>query len=122
MHVGLILFCGASLLFMALGIPLWLRKVGPNYIYGFRVRATLEDPEVWYEANAYAGKALFYGGLITLLFNVALYFFAEGLGKDSYAMLGGGAVMIMVIAMTVLSFIKLNKIFKEREARGKPPA
>ena len=45
----------------ALGImalPLALRLIGPNRIYGFRTRATLSDRDLWYSANAFAGWAL----------------------------------------------------------------
>jgi len=42
----------------AASIPLILRRVGPNFIYGFRTPRTLSSPEIWYPANAFAGWAL----------------------------------------------------------------
>ena len=41
-----------GLVFIALAIPLLRRKVGPNHLYGLRVKETLENEDVWYEANA----------------------------------------------------------------------
>jgi hypothetical protein len=41
-----------------ISIPLILRKVPRNVVYGFRTRATLGDDLVWYEANAYFGRRL----------------------------------------------------------------
>ncbi|MBM4319678.1 MAG: SdpI family protein, partial [Deltaproteobacteria bacterium] len=39
-------------------IPLILRKVKPNWLYGFRTRLTLSSPEIWYPANVFGGWAL----------------------------------------------------------------
>jgi hypothetical protein len=49
-----ILICNA--IFVMIAIPLILRKVPRNIIYGFRTRATLSGDFIWYEANAYFGK------------------------------------------------------------------
>ncbi len=48
----------ACALIAALAIPLVLRKVPPNHLYGFRTPRTLASHEVWYPANAFSGKAL----------------------------------------------------------------
>ena len=56
----LVLYLVTGLLLVGLSLPLIYRKVPPNYWYGFRVRATLENEEVWYPANEYAGKRLFW--------------------------------------------------------------
>lgn len=51
--------CGGSgVLMVVVAIPLWLRRVPPNRIYGARFSATLSDPYVWYEINALAGREL----------------------------------------------------------------
>ena len=70
----LILYVASGLLSAALAVPLIRRKVGPNLLYGFRVRRTLEDPKLWYDANAFAGKCLFRFGVGTSLASVVLYF------------------------------------------------
>lgn len=44
-----------SVFFVAMGIPVVMGVVPPNRIYGFRIRRTLGDPEVWYAANRVAG-------------------------------------------------------------------
>ncbi len=40
---------------IGLAIPLVLRRVKPNAVYGFRVPATFADEHVWFEMNARAG-------------------------------------------------------------------
>lgn len=41
-----------------LSVPLILKKVRPNPVYGFRTPRTLSNPEIWYPANAFAGWAM----------------------------------------------------------------
>ena len=48
----MILFTSSGLLLAAIGVPLILGKIGPNPLYGFRVKKMLEDPAVWYPVNA----------------------------------------------------------------------
>jgi len=39
-------------------LPLALRLVPPNCVYGFRTRFTRSSREVWFDANAFAGRAM----------------------------------------------------------------
>jgi hypothetical protein len=55
---ALITILGLSLLFIAVAVPLALRKVPPNIICGFRTRATMANNEIWFSANAYFGRGL----------------------------------------------------------------
>jgi len=55
---GLLTVVGCALMFAALSVPLILRRVPRNVVYGFRTRATLEDDAVWYAANAHFGRGL----------------------------------------------------------------
>lgn len=56
-----------ALITIAISIPLVLRKVPPNVIYGVRTRKTLSDPRIWYEANYRGGMALIVAGIVGLL-------------------------------------------------------
>lgn len=48
----------AGLLLFAAGIPLYLRRIPPNPLYGIRVRSTMSDERIWYDINARAGRDL----------------------------------------------------------------
>jgi len=48
----------SDVLFAIVSVPLILRLVPPNSIYGFRTSATQSSPAVWYSANAFHGWAL----------------------------------------------------------------
>lgn len=49
---------GSAMLIIALALPLWLRRVPPNALYGARFAATLVAPEIWYRVNARGGRDL----------------------------------------------------------------
>ncbi|MBN2084186.1 MAG: SdpI family protein [Anaerolineales bacterium] len=73
-----------GLLLILLSIPLILRKIRPNPWYGFRIRWTLEDPELWYSVNAYTGKWLVFVGLCAILGAIGLALIPE-ISLDAYA-------------------------------------
>jgi uncharacterized membrane protein len=62
---------GGSLLIL-LSIPLILRKIPPNPFYGFRIRWTMEDPELWYSVNAYVANWLVIVGVCSILGSIGL--------------------------------------------------
>ena len=70
---GLVTVLVCDALFVILAIPLILRKVPRNVIYGFRTCATLADDFVWYEANAYFGRGLVVSSLISAAAVLMLY-------------------------------------------------
>ena len=45
-------------LIAALAVPLVLKRVPPNRIYGVRTSKTLSDREIWFRVNRVAGLAL----------------------------------------------------------------
>lgn len=55
---GLVTILVVDALSILMAIPLVLRKIGLNVVYGYRTRATLSDPTLWYEANALFGRRL----------------------------------------------------------------
>jgi uncharacterized membrane protein len=60
----------SGLLLIAAGIPMWLRRVPRNALYGVRFASALSDDRIWYEINARCGRALVgigvgYLGLLT---------------------------------------------------------
>jgi hypothetical protein len=55
MRARLIASC---VIFAIISVPLILRVVPPNGIYGFRTATTQSSREIWYPANAFAGWAL----------------------------------------------------------------
>ena len=51
-----------------LSIPLALRLVPRNHVYGVRIPKAFQSEEAWYEINAYGGRLLLVYGALLLLF------------------------------------------------------
>lgn len=109
MKTILILYICSGGLLTALSLPLILRKVKPNYIYGFRVLKTLNDPRLWYEVNAYAGVRLLVAGIATILVAIGFYLI-PGISLDVYALACVGVFAAILITGLVQSFVFLKKI------------
>ena len=76
---GFITILCVDAVFVLISIPLILRKVPRNVVYGFRTRATLGDDFVWYEANAHFGRGLVIASVISAL----VLFFLHRMGNLS---------------------------------------
>jgi uncharacterized membrane protein len=102
------LFIGSSLLLMSLSIPLILRRIPPNGLYGFRVPSTLNDESLWYAVNAFAGKRLLIAAAANLVACAALALIP--LSLDAFAMLCLGAVIIFLGWAVISSVRYLSQI------------
>ena len=111
--VLLILFVASGLLLTVLSVPMIFRKIPPNYWYGFRVKATLENEEVWYPANEYAGKGLFWVGIGTVVAAVAL-FLVPITNVGVYASAVGGIVIVGLAVAVIQSFLYLRTLTEVR--------
>jgi phosphatidylglycerophosphate synthase len=107
--VLLVVFVSAGLLLTVLSIPMVFRKIPPNYWYGFRVRATLESEEVWYPANEYAGKRLFWVGIAAVASAFA-GFLLPVLTVGVYASLVGVVVVVGLVVTLAQCFLYLRRL------------
>ena len=105
----LLVHVSAGLLMAALAVPLMRRKVGPNALYGFRVRRTLDDPRVWYDANAFAGRCFFRSGIGTALACLALFPILAG-RPVVYAVACPTVLLVSLAVGLVLSFRHLDHL------------
>lgn len=60
---------GIGILTALLSIPLILRIVPMNTVYGIRIRKAFTSPYNWYAINAYGGKLLLIFGLFLISFS-----------------------------------------------------
>jgi hypothetical protein len=108
----LVLYVAAGLLLIGLAVPLIWRKVRPNAWYGFRVRQTLTDSDIWYAANAYAGKYLLGVGVITVVTAIGLYR-VPGITLDAYALACAGIILAALAVCVIQCFRYLAKLTRE---------
>jgi hypothetical protein len=70
---ALVIVIVCNVVFAVLAVPLMLRKVPPNMLYGYRTRATLTDETVWYDANAHFGRGLLVSSAVSGVAALAVY-------------------------------------------------
>jgi hypothetical protein len=103
MFTLLLLNAGTGTLLALISLPLILRLVGPNAWYGFRVKATLDNADLWYDANAYAGWRLLVAGVCTVVSAIGLYYVPH-LRLDQYSLgclaISGTALVVALVQST----------------------
>jgi hypothetical protein len=82
-----------------ISLPLIAEKIKPNPFYGFRVPATLENPELWYPVNKYFAKRLLAVALADILASIGFFFWPR-ISVDAYALsVLGVFVLVFGVAM-----------------------
>ena len=95
MLYGIGLYLGlVHCLIIVLCIPLMLEKVKRNRFYGFRLPKTLASDEVWYPANAMAGRALCFTSLVGLCIVQAADHGVIGLSESQQVITTIGSVVV----------------------------
>lgn len=104
----LVFYVVAGLGLVLLALPLIKRKAKPNWLYGFRVPKTLNDPHLWYEVNAYFGRWLLASGVATVL--AAVGFYLAGLSLDAYAWAVLAGFAVVFVPGLALSWRHMNQL------------
>jgi uncharacterized membrane protein len=112
-----LLSCAGLLLVLAL--PLVLRKVPRNRVYGFRTRATLNDDLLWFEANAYFGRRLVAASLFSVASVWVLYYTALSPELFVYAALG--VIVAPALAAALDTFLHVRSLRRRGSAPVSPP-
>jgi uncharacterized membrane protein len=107
----LCLYAGIGALFVALAVPLVMRRVGPNRWYGFRVPETLIERGIWYEANAYAGRSLLWLGIV-VIFVAFLLYWVPGVSPGEYKATCLVILMVGIVVNLIQSFRFLGTLMK----------
>jgi uncharacterized membrane protein len=89
------LTAGVGLLIFALAIPLFLRRVPPNDIYGVRTKASFASESDWYRINFIGGRYLMVSGLVILIVGVIGFFVPMPLFRV-YS-IGAGVVTVLAV-------------------------
>ena len=89
-----------------LSVPLILGKIPPNGLYGFRVRKTMEHPEIWYPVNQYGGKWLFAASLCLIVASIALRL-VPGIALETYSL---AVLAIWVIVFGIALFASIRNL------------
>lgn len=115
---GLITVLACDAVFALIAIPLALRKVPRNVVYGFRTRATLADESVWYDANAYFGRGLLIASAISAA-AIALLYSNGGLSPDSFFKASIAVLVAPSFVATIATF-RFVRTLKARDSGIRP--
>ena len=113
MIILLIVFLATGSVLIALSIPLILQQIPPNQWYGFRVPATLDDPEIWYLVNVYAAWRTLLLGVLQIIVSIALYV-ASGIAVSVYGFIVVAFVAFGLIIILVQSFSYIGRLTIEK--------
>jgi hypothetical protein len=94
---------GSCALLAIISVPLILKAVPPNSVYGFRTNLTLSSPGIWYPANAFLGWALLAAAMIS---GTALLI----LPATADRWLVWAAFLVPVLGAVAASFLFLGRI------------
>ena len=106
---GMITVLGCAALFIAVALPLILRKIPPNRVYGFRVPTTLNDPTAWYEANDTFGR-WFIAATIVMTAVVYLLYATRALDANAFMIATLVAIVAPAIVGTIAAFSRLRSL------------
>jgi uncharacterized membrane protein len=97
----------ACALIAVAAVPLLLKLIPPNPIYGFRTERALEDSAVWFAVNRFLGRALLIAVGVTAL---ALMFYSGTWLKPKWAQF---AAFLIPLAIAVgATFVFERKLGK----------
>jgi uncharacterized membrane protein len=99
-----------GLSYSLLALPLIMKKIKPNRWYGFRVKKTLSNPEIWYKANQIAGKNMLLAGLTILAATISTYFIRLNSASFPSEVINIVVFISAALASTVSSFRALKKL------------
>ena len=99
---GLITVLACHALFVLISIPLLLRWVPRNVVYGFRTCMTLSDDTIWYEANAHFAARFIIVTIATSIAFIAVYLFF-GLSPQTFLPVSVAALALPVTIAAVLT-------------------
>ena len=106
------LFILFGALFHSLGLPLWLRMMPKNSIYGARFRESFESEGRWYDINAYAGGRVMRWSLLIVAIGVVGFFLLPGKTYAWHA--------LWMLLAAVLAALVEAKIWAVRTKSAKP--
>jgi uncharacterized membrane protein len=105
---ALALIIGAAVVTALIALPLALRKIPRNRLYGVRTRRTLADDRVWYETNACGGRGLIVASGVTIM--AVLVLGLTPLPRDLLVPAGLAALVVPSLVAAVLAVRHAGRI------------
>jgi len=104
------IFIAIGILFMGLGLPLFLGKVSPNGLYGMRTAKTMSNPEIWYAANRSTGIDLMGAGAVILLTAIVVLAIGGEYDMKKVGLINLAAVVLSIGVAVAHSFMVAGRL------------
>jgi hypothetical protein len=117
MLIQMILYGLIGLLLIGLSFPLKRGKVPPNSWYGFRIRLTLDNPEIWYPVNAWAARRLLVVGLVTVFAALLTPLIPES-ALPGYSLLISVFLVVGVLLILAFGIRYARSLYESQEGPG----
>ncbi|MBP6783339.1 MAG: protein kinase [Verrucomicrobiales bacterium] len=104
-----------GMLLWFLGLPLWLRLIPRNPLYGVRLPSTLSAEGRWYDVNAHAGKQLFGWSIVVIAAGIA-GFYQLPRHQDAYPW-AAITLLLFSVGAPLVSTLKWNDRYPEKPSR-----
>ena len=112
----MVTFVTSGLVLATVCVPLIFGRIPPNGLYGFRVRKTMEHPEIWYPVNKYGGERLALASLLLVLAAFA-YTYVPGISIDIYSY----AVLVTWVVGFTIAMVSAFRYMKTLNVGENPP-
>jgi hypothetical protein len=116
MAVLVVMYLALGIFMAALAVPLIMGRVKPNGYYGFRIPVTMNNPDIWYPANSFAGRILLWVAVVFTLASIVLAF-VPGISVDGYALACVGVLFVGLAFLLVRSLAYINRLAREKGRR-----
>ena len=110
-------FIGIGIVSIVVGLPLADRRIPPNRWYGVRIRATFADRDVWYEANARAGRDLAVLGALFVALTLVLM---DRVSEPQLVLWCGPLFVVATLVAMARSARLANRLWRERGGGDRP--
>ena len=105
----MLMYVGMGLLLTLVALPLYFQKIPPNGLYGFRVRKTMENKDIWYAVNKYSSRWLIAAGLVMALSAYVLYLL-PGISLDGYSLACLVVFTVVLATGMIISIRYMNSL------------
>jgi uncharacterized membrane protein len=113
MSLHVVLPAATGIVLILIALPLLLRWIGPNRLYGLRVPATFADEWVWYEANAKSARDMCLVGVALVILPFALQAI-PAIPQTAHVALAGMVTVTGVVVVAIVGWRRADRLLKQR--------
>ena len=108
--IAALIFSGVGAVFIALGIPLFQKRVPPNTWYGCRTTKSLSDERIWYAVNRITGQDMILTGILIIMSSLIVFMLRNQMNPNTAAVALLAVLIMSTTGMAVNSLRVLRRM------------